>query len=153
MSKQLEHTVPAPVAWCGRSWEGLVDRRHQAFQHALALRDVTPRNSRQVVSEFLAFFDETGIGLFRDEEEWIFRELRPTPRAVIDALEGHLEISSLIQALLSEAQAGCVDVRVIHRLGEVLETHLLLEEEEIGPLFRGDPTLMPTSLALDANGA
>jgi hypothetical protein len=59
----------------------------------------------------------------------------------------------LIQALLSEAQAGCVDVRVIHRLGEVLETHLLLEEEEIGPLFRGDPTLMPTSLALDANGA
>jgi hypothetical protein len=86
-----------------------------------------------------------GIGLFRDEEEWIFRSLRPTPRAVIDALEDHLEISSLIQALLSEAQAGCVDLRVIHRLGESLEAHLLLEEEEIGPMFRGDPKLMSAS--------
>jgi hypothetical protein len=145
MSKPLEHTVPTPMAWCGRSWQGLVDRRHEAFQHALALRDATDRNTGQVVSDFLAFFDNTGIGLFKDEEEWIFRSLRPTPRAVIDALEGHLVISSLIQALLSEAQAGCVDLRVIHRLGESLEAHLLLEEEEIGPMFRGDPKLMPAS--------
>ena len=140
MSQQLERTVPTSVAWCGRSWEGLVDRRYDAFQHALALRDATDRNSGHVVSEFLAFFNETGIDLFRDEEEWIFRTLRPTPRAVIDALEGHLEISSLIQGLLSEAQAGCVDLRVIHRLGELLENHLLLEEEEIGPLFH-QPTI------------
>jgi hypothetical protein len=145
MSKPLEHTVPTPMAWCGRSCQGLVDRRHEAFQHALALRDATDRNSGQVVSDFLAFFDDIGIGLFRDEEEWIFRSLRPTPRAVIEALEGHLEISSLIPALLSEAKAGCVDLRVIHRLGEVLEVHLLLEEEEIGPMFRGDPKLMPAS--------
>ena len=145
MSQQLGRTVPTSIAWCGRSWEGLVDRRYEAFQHALALRDATPANSSHIVSEFLAFFDETGIGLFRDEEEWIFRSLRPTPRAVVDALEGHLEISSLIQALLSEAQAGCVDLRIIHRLGELLETHLLLEEEEIGPLFRVGPSLMPAT--------
>ena len=140
MSQQLERTLPTSVAWCGRSWEGLIDRRHDAFQHALALRDATDRDSLQAVSAFLAFFDETGIGLFRDEEEWIFRVLRPTPRAVIKALEGHLEISSLIQALVREAQTGSVDLRVIHRLGEVLEAHLLLEEEEIGPLFRRRPT-------------
>ena len=145
MSQHPQHPNRTPVSWCGRSWEGLVDRRHKAFQHALALRDATDRNSGQVVSEFLAFFDETGIELFRDEEEWIFRSLRPTPRAVIDALEGHLEISSLIQALLSEVQAGCVDLRVIRRLGEALKAHLLLEEEEIGPMFRGDPKLMPVS--------
>ena len=145
MSQQLERSVPTPVAWCGRSWEGLVDRRRDAFRHALVLRGATERNSGRVVSEFLAFFDETGVELFRDEEEWIFRSLRPTPRAVIHALEGHLEISSLIQALLTDAQASCVDLRAIHRLGEVLEAHLLLEEEEIGPLFRGDPTPMPAS--------
>ena len=145
MSKPLEHMVPTSMAWCGRSWQGLVDRRHDASQHALALRDANDRNSGQVVSDFLAFFDETGIGLFRDEEEWIFRSLRPTPRAVIDALEGHLEISSLIQALLSEPEASCVDLRVIHRLGESLEAHLLLEEEEIGPMFRGGTKLMPAS--------
>ena len=136
MSQQLERSIPTSAAWCGRSWQGLVDRRHEAFQQALALRDATERDSGRVVSEFLAFFDETGIGLFRDEEEWIFRSLRPTPRAVIDALQGHLAISSLIQALLGEAQAGCVDLRVIHRLGELLEAHLLLEEEEIGPIFK-----------------
>ena len=97
------------------------------------------------MSNLFAFFDDTGMGLFRDEEEWIFRSLRPTPKAVIDALEGHLEISALIQALLREAQAGCVDLRVVHRLGESLESHLLLEEEEIGPMFSGDPKLMPAS--------
>jgi hypothetical protein len=59
MSKPLEHTVPTPMAWCGRSWQGLVERRHEAFQHALALRDATDRNSGQVVSDFLAFFDDT----------------------------------------------------------------------------------------------
>ena len=145
MSHQLERTVPTPVEWCGRSWEGLADRRHEAFRHALVLRDATDRNASHIVSEFLAFFDETGIGLFRDEEEWIFQALRPTPKAVIKALEDHFEISSLIQALVSEARAGCVDLRVIHRLGELLQTHLLLEEEEIGSLFRGDRTPMPTS--------
>ena len=145
MSQHPEQMEPIPGARCGRSWEGLVDRRHEAFRHALALRNATVENSPQVVSEFLAFFDGTGIALFRDEEEWIFRSLRPTPTAVIQALEGHLEISSLIQALLREARAGCVDLRVIHRLGELLENHLLLEEEEIQPLFRGGRTLTPAS--------
>lgn len=134
MSQQLREVDPAPEIWCGRSWEALVDRRYDAFQYALALRQVTDANSKRVVSDFLTFFDDIGIALFRDEEEWIFRSLNPTPQVVLDALEEHIAISSLIRALIREAQAGCVDSRVAHRLGEVLENHLLMEEEAIRPL-------------------
>lgn len=120
--------------WCGRSWEGLVDRRSDAFARALSLKDATESDSHRVVTEFLRFFDATGVGLLRDEEEWIFSSLRPVPPAVIRALEEHIAISSLVQALLREAGAGCVDLRVIHRLGDLLEAHLLMEEEEVRPL-------------------
>lgn len=123
-----------PQMWCGRSWEALIDRRCQAFAHAQALKRATPGDSHLVVTEFLEFFDATGTGLMRDEEEWIFSSLRPAPRPVIRALEEHIGISSLIQALINEAQAGCVDLRVVHRLGELVETHLLAEEEEVRPL-------------------
>lgn len=144
MSQPLEYMAPSSAVWCGRSWEGLVDRRYEAFQHALALRNATDANSPELVSEFFAFFDDTGIGLFRDEEEWIFRTWRPTPHVVVRALKDHIEISELITALLNEADAGCLDLRVIHRLGELLASHLLFEEEEIRPLLRRtDPVLLP----------
>ena len=135
MGAPVRSVDPAPAMWCGRSWEGLVDRRSSAFAQARALRSATDQDSRQVVTTFLEFLDATGVALFRDEEEWIFRSLRPTPQAVIRALEEHIRISSLITALIREAQAGCVDLRVIHGLGELLENHLLLEEEEVRPLL------------------
>lgn len=139
-SEQMVH-VPDTAASCGRSWEALVDRRRAAFIQAQALVQTNDQNSNQVVSEFLEFFDNTGVGLFRDEEEWIFRSLRPTPRAVLRALEEHIQISSLITALIREAQAGCTDLRVVHKLGSLLETHLLTEEENVGSLFRSRPGL------------
>jgi hypothetical protein len=94
------------------------------------------------VSEFLEFFDETGVHLFRDEEEWVFRTLRPTPTAVLRALEEHIQISVLITALIKGAEAGAADLRVVHGLGQVLEAHLLVEEEEIRPLVRSRPKLI-----------
>lgn len=130
-----EPTVSISKMWCGRSWQGLEDRRRTAFTHALALRHATDKDSHRIVSDFLEFFDRTGVGLFRDEEEWVFRSLHPTPTAVFRALEEHIEISSLITALIHEAQVDCVDLRVIHRLGALLERHLLSEEEEIRPLL------------------
>lgn len=145
MSQPLEQTIaiPGPSAtWCGRSWEALIDRRCAAFAQALVLRQATEQDSTEVVSEFLEFFDQTGIGLFRDEEEWIFRTLRPTPNAVIRALEQHIEISGLITSLIREAGAGCVDLRVVHGLGALLEEHLLSEEEHVRPLFRDRPGLI-----------
>jgi hypothetical protein len=140
-----EAESPTRAVWCGRSWEGLARRRYEAFRHAVALRNAKVGNSNKIVTEFLAFFGATGIGLFRDEEEWIFRSLSPTPSIVFEALEGHIEISALIEGLLSEAQAGVVDLRVVHRLGELLQTHLLLEEDEVRPLVRGGPRLLPAS--------
>ena len=107
------------------------------------MRRATHHNSHQVVSQFLEFFDATGVDLMRDEEEWVFRSLRPTPKAVLRALKEHIEISSLITALIHEAEAGCIDLRVTHGLGELLERHLLAEEEEeVRPLLRNDPTLI-----------
>ena len=136
MSQPLEHAGQSPAVWCGRSWEGLADRRCAAFQHALALRNSTVANSSKTVSEFLHFFHGIGVGLFRDEEEWVFRDLRPTPRAVHQALEDHIEISGLIRTLIAEVPADSVALGVVHHLGELLENHLLYEEEEIRPLFR-----------------
>lgn len=134
MPMPLEQMASTNEMWCGRSWEGLVDRRCAAFGQAQTLRSATDEDSHQVVMAFLDFFDTTGEALFRDEEEWIFRSLQPTPGAVSRALEEHMRISSLITSLFQESEAGCVDVRVVHGLGELLENHLLLEEEEVRPL-------------------
>ena len=141
MSRPLTEMEPTARIWCGRSWEGLVDRRCEVFAQAASLKGATDSDSQDVVTLFLRFFQETGVGLLRDEEEWIFSSLRPAPEAVIKALEDHIAISSLIQALLREAQAGCIDLRVLHRLGELLENHLLMEEEQIRPVVTGVPRL------------
>jgi hypothetical protein len=112
-----------------------------AFAEALKLQRSSIEDAPRVVSEFFEFFEQTGIGLMRDEEEWIFRPLRPTPQAVIDALEEHIAIASLIEALVRQAQAGSIDLRVLHGLGKQLETHLLKEEEEVRPLVTRRPQL------------
>lgn len=125
---------PGGSAWCGRSWEGLVERRRATFTQARALGDATRGDVTSRAGEFLAFFECTGIDLFRDEEEWIFRSLRPTPRVVIEALEDHIEISSRVHGLIQEASSGSVDVEVVRRLGAFLERHLVMEEEELRPL-------------------
>lgn len=132
---------PAPPMWCGRSWEGLGERRRQAFAHGIALKEASQEDAHHIVSAFLEFFDTTGAQLMRDEEEWIFRSLTPAPEAVIKALEEHIEISSLIQSLVREASAGCVDLRVVHALGALMEDHLLREEGDIRPLVTPRPPL------------
>lgn len=142
MSMSLEQTESVTEMWCGRSWEGLVDRRCDAFTRAQELRRATEEDALDVVTAFLEFFDTTGDSLFRDEEEWILRSLDPVPEAVSRALEGHITISSLVTSLFHEAEAGCVDVRVVHALGELLESHLLLEEEEVRPLVKGNRSLL-----------
>jgi hypothetical protein len=139
----LDRTKPTTQPWCGRSWEGLVDRRSEAFTHALALKAATERTSQRVAHEFLEFFDATGAELLRDEEEWVFCTFQPVPAAVTTAREEHVAISSLTQSLSNETQAGCVDLRVLHRLGELFEGHLLREEEEIRPLTSHRPRLVP----------
>lgn len=133
MSQQA-HPAPLPSAlWCGRSWEGLVDRRREAFAHARALSTATAGDAPRRLGEFLVFFETAGIGLFRDEEEWIFGPLRPVPRVVIDALQDHIRIGSFVK-VLHQARTGAVDLGKVRGLGELLGTHLLMEEEKIRPL-------------------
>ena len=142
---QLLETHGSSDVWCGRSWMGLSDRRCAAFEQALALKDATDADLPSVVSEFLEFFDETGVGLLRDEEEWIFRSVRPTPEVVLTALAEHIAISSLVQALVRDAQHGCVEVNMLHDLGELLASHLLREEEEVRPLATPTSDLRPAN--------
>ena len=151
MSQPLERIASTQI-WCGRSWEGLVERRCQAFEQASALREATAFDSLRVVTGFLAFFKAIGVGLLRDEEEWVFRALRPTPQAVLNALEQHITVTSLIHALLLEAEAGCVDLRVVHQLSELLESHLLMEEEEVRPLIDGTSTGNRRDLTFGSGG-
>lgn len=134
MSQQARQAdLPAGI-WCGRSWEGLVDRRHDAFAQAKALSSATTNDAPRRLGDFLLFFETTGIGLFRDEEEWIFGALRPAPRAVVEALEEHIRIGSYVKVLLHQATMGRVDLGRVRRLGELLGAHLLMEEERVRPL-------------------
>lgn len=135
MSVFLEQMGSITEMWCRRSWEGLVDRRASAFARAQILKSATGRDAPQVAREFLDFFETTGASLFRDEEEWVLRSLHPAPPAVVRALEEHNSIASMVDALIQEAQAGCVDVRVLNGLGELLAAHLLSEEEDVRPLL------------------
>lgn len=134
MSQRLHAPAPAEAAWCGRSWAGLVERRSAAFAQAGALRRATDRDASRVLADFLTFFETTGIGLLRDEEEWVFRALLPTPRVVLEALEDHIAIASLVCDLVHGASEGGVDLASVHRLGALIESHLLMEEEEVRPL-------------------
>lgn len=134
MLQDARPTASPARIWCGRSWEGLVDRRHLAFTHAKSLSDATPEDAPRRLGDFLVFFDTTGIGLFRDEEEWVFDALRPAPRVVIEALEEHVRIGSFVKVLSHQAGAGAVDLGKVRRLGELLGAHLLMEEEKVRPL-------------------
>lgn len=141
ISQGLDDSDHAAPVWCGRSWEALVTRRQRAFEQALALQHATEEDGVGVVTRFLEWAESSGVDLMRDEEEWIFWTLRPTPAPVIKALEEHIEISTLIESLLQEVQVGCVDLRLVHRLGGLLEAHLLDEEENVRPLATPPPRL------------
>ena len=138
-SQSLRQSYDTSTMSCGRSWDALEERRAAAFAQALALQNATSSNGPTVVSDFLEFFDASGVGLFRDEEEWVFRAMRPTPTVVIRALEEHIVITSLTGALVVAAEANCVDLRVVHHLGHLLDDHLALEEDEVRPLIGSRP--------------
>lgn len=140
MSQQARPAASPPAIWCGRSWEGLVERRAVAFAHARSLSEATVTDAPRRLGDFLVFFETTGIGLFRDEEEWIFGSLRPVPRSVVDALEEHVRIGCFVKVLLHQADAGAVDLGRVRRLGELLGAHLLMEEERVRPLAGGPAT-------------
>ncbi|MDQ3876727.1 MAG: hypothetical protein M3290_00015 [Actinomycetota bacterium] len=107
------------------------------------MESATEQDCDQVASEFLAFFETTGAELFRDEEDWIFFSFDSPPDSVISALEGHIAIFALAQSLSGAKQAGCIDVHLVHGLGEMLGRHLLHEEQEIRPLTGVPPTSPP----------
>jgi hypothetical protein len=69
------------------------------------------------------------------------------PAAMSRAYDDRVQISSLVDALSRENATGS-DLRVVRRIGELLEQHLLLEEEEIRPLVSRPPApLGPPRLA------
>lgn len=142
MSQPHKSIEQSPNMWCGRSWEGLVDRRCVAFAHAQSMREVTEAEIDSVVPSFLEFFGAEGGELFANEEEWIFQSLskKNVPRPVLRAYSEHVEISSFVESLSLEIEAGRPDPDVVRRLGDLLEQHLLLEEEEIRPLLARFPS-------------
>lgn len=143
MSRQLEQELPthSDAVWCGRSWDALVDRRCDAFEQAQMLRLASDKDLAEVVSDFLMFFDEMGVSLFRDEEEWLFRGLPRAPEPVVRALQERMEISLSIAQLIDEVRSGVIDLEAVHALGAALESHILTEEEDVRPLFRDRPRL------------
>ena len=155
MSQPSEKEVVSNV-WCGRSWEGLVDRRCTLFARALSMRQANEVDVESVVSSFLAFWAEDGSDLFTDEEEWIFQPLNinKIPPPVLRAYNDHLDICFLVESLSRETEAGSPDLKVVNRLGELLEHHLLFEEEVIRPLIRRSPfsSVVAESVGVAARG-
>jgi hypothetical protein len=115
-------------------------RRRRARLHAKALRDAHSGNAERLARGFITFFSEELMPLFRGEEERLVALLHddPVPPVVVHALHDHVELSALVNAMSCEVEARCVDLRVVHRIGDVLERHLLLEEQAVIPWLRSD---------------
>jgi hypothetical protein len=111
------------------------------MEQATELQRATETAASRVCNDFIAWFNDEGARLLVDEEQLILsalgRHVESVPSVAIQALDDHFELRALIKALSWGLFAGCVDLRVGHRLGRLLAQHLLFEEEHLSCLLDG----------------
>jgi hypothetical protein len=139
MMQRLEELKPNPPSADGRSWRALCDRRRHLLEQAIELQRATDAAALRVCNHFIAWFNDEGARLLVDEEQLILsaigRHVESVPSVAIQALNDHFELRALIRALSWGLFAGCVDLRVVHRLARLLAQHLLFEEEQLSCLL------------------
>jgi hemerythrin-like domain-containing protein len=122
----------------------LSDHHHQGLLQARRLRRAATAvegTSLEETSEaFLKFWQEGTTAHFREEEEVLLPilaryggEIASGP--VVEMLGQHARIRGLVMELSDEVRNGVVRPATLKGIGELLETHIRLEEREVFPII------------------
>jgi len=122
----------------------LSDHHHQGLVQARRLRraatgeeTTTPEATAEA---FLKFWQEETTAHFREEEEALLPVLAryggDVGRGpVAQMLAHHAQIRGLVMKLSDEVRKGTVRPETLKSIGELLETHIRLEEREVFPMI------------------
>ena len=122
----------------------LSDHHHQGLVQARRLRRVATGEETNTPEEtaetFLKFWQEETTAHFREEEEVLLPVLAryggDTGRGpMTEMLAQHAQIRGLIMELSDEVSQGAVKPETLEAIGELLETHIRLEEREVFPII------------------
>jgi hemerythrin-like domain-containing protein len=122
----------------------LSDHHHQGLVQARRLRRAATGEEtttpEATADAFLKFWQEETTAHFREEEEALLPVLAryggDVGRGpVVEMLAQHAQIRGLVMELSDEVRNGLVNPETLEGIGELLETHIRLEEREVFPLI------------------
>jgi hemerythrin-like domain-containing protein len=121
----------------------LSDHHHRGLVQARRLRRAAAGDEANMPEEtaeaFLEFWQEGTTTHFREEEEVLlpvlarYRENVLGREPVVEMLLQHARIRGLVIGLSDEVKGGSVRPETLGSIGELLETHIRLEEREVFP--------------------
>ena len=121
----------------------LSDHHHRGLVQARRLRRAATGDEANMPEEtaeaFLEFWQEGTTTHFREEEEVLlpvlasYREDLLGREPVVEMLLQHARIRGLVMGLSDEVNGGSVRSETLGSIGELLETHIRLEEREVFP--------------------
>ena len=119
----------------------LSDHHHRGLVQARRLRRAATGDEANMPEEtaeaFLEFWQEGTTTHFREEEEVLlpvlarYREDLLGREPVVEMLLQHARIRGLVMGLSDEVKGGSVRPETLGSIGELLETHIRLEEREV----------------------
>jgi hemerythrin-like domain-containing protein len=119
----------------------LSDHHHRALVQARRLRRAATGDEANMPEEtaeaFLEFWQEGTTTHFREEEEVLlpvlarYREDLLGREPVVEMLLQHARIRGLVIGLSDEVKGGSVRLETLGSIGELLESHIRLEEREV----------------------
>ena len=119
----------------------LSDHHHRGLVQARRLRRAATGDEANMPEEtaeaFLEFWQEGTTTHFREEEEVLlpvlarYREDLLGREPVVEMLLQHARIRGLVMGLSDEVKGGSVRLETLGSIGELLETHIRLEEREV----------------------
>jgi hemerythrin-like domain-containing protein len=119
----------------------LSDHHHRGLVQARRLRRAATGDEATMPEEtaeaFLEFWQEGTTTHFREEEEVLlpvlarYREDLLGREPVVEMLLQHARIRGLVMGLSDEVKGGSVRLETLGSIGELLESHIRLEEREV----------------------
>src|ERR687890_39592 len=119
----------------------LSDHHHRGLVQARQLKIAATGDEATMPEEtaeaFLEFWQEGTTTHFREEEEVLlpvlarYRENVLGREPVVEMLLQHARIRGLVMGLSDEVKSGSVRLETLGSIGELLETHIRLEEREV----------------------
>src|SRR5215211_4574583 len=122
----------------------LSDHHHRGLVQARRLRRAATGDEANMPEEtakaFLKFWQEETTAHFREEEEVLLPVLAryggdAGRGPVAEMLAQHAQIRGLVMELSDEVRQGAVKPGTLEGIGELLETHIRLEEREVFPMI------------------